>query len=495
MMSDDAVAGQAALPVNQGKLPVRLKLAYGLGSVAFGVKDNGFQTILLIFYNQVVGMPAALVGLAIMIALAVDAIMDPIIGEWSDNLRTRWGRRHPLMYASAIPLGVSYLLLWNPPHLSQGGLFVYLVGVSIVVRTFISLYEAPSQALAPELTTDYAERTALAGYRSAFQWMGGLVMYALAFQVFLRPDATHPVGQLNPVGYAHYGLAAAIFMAVTILLSALGTHSRIKTFVRPPERSRSLGEILSEVRDSLSNRSYLMILGSNLFSSTATGLAFSMGTYFYTYVWQLSAQQIAIFALVSLVSAFLGTVLARLLAGREKRNTVVTLFLVGFALASGPQFLRLLGLFLPNGHPLLFPFLIVTNLLSLSQMIAAAIIGASMVSDVVEDSQAKTGRRSEGLFFAGQTFVQKAVSGVGIFLSSLILSAVHFPTAAGGKVATVPPEMAHRLILTYLPVVTVLYLICLVWLAGYRITRESHAATLKRLAEQAGEGVVVVPEI
>jgi glycoside/pentoside/hexuronide:cation symporter, GPH family len=494
-MPNPVDAGPTALPAAPTRLPVGLKLFYGLGSVAFGIKDNGFQTILLLFYNQVVGMPAALVGLAIMIALAVDAIMDPIIGEWSDNLRTPWGRRHPLMYAAAIPLGLSYLLLWNPPYLSQQGLFLYLVVVSIVVRTFISLYEAPSQALGPELTSDYAERTALSGYRMAFQWFGGLIMYALAFQVFLRPDANHPIGQLNPAGYSHYGLAAGVLMVLTILGSALGTHGRIKTFIQPPERKRGLGEVLREVRASVANRSYLMILGSNLFSSTATGLAFSMGTYFYTYVWQLTSQQIAIFALVSILSAFLGSVLARLLAGRNKRDMVVVLFISGFVLSSGPLLLRLFGLFLPNGHPWLFPTLLLTSVGSLSQMIAAAVIAVSMIADVVEDSQVRTGRRSEGLFFAGQTFVQKAVSGVGIFLTSLILAAVHFPTAVGGKSPAVSPEVTHNLVLVYLPTVAVLYGLCLVWLAGYRITRESHAATLKQLAETTGEGVHVIPEV
>src|SRR5665213_3107062 len=76
---------------------LRTKLFYGFGSVAFGVKDNGFQTILLPFYNQVMHLPPQLVGLAIAIALLFDAMFDPIVGQISDNLRGRWGRRHPLM--------------------------------------------------------------------------------------------------------------------------------------------------------------------------------------------------------------------------------------------------------------------------------------------------------------------------------------------------------------------------------------------------------------
>src|ERR1700761_2433580 len=110
---------------------LRTKLFYGLGSVAFGVKDNGFQTILLPFYNLVLHVPAQLVGLAILIALVFDAFLDPIVGHFSDNLRSRWGRRHPLMYASALPVAVSYLLLWNPPHWSPMALFYYLIVVAI----------------------------------------------------------------------------------------------------------------------------------------------------------------------------------------------------------------------------------------------------------------------------------------------------------------------------------------------------------------------------
>ena len=92
------------------------RLAYGFGSAAFGIKDAGLQIFLLMFYTQIVGVPAPLVGLALTIALVLDAISDPIVGYWSDNFRSKWGRRHPFMYASAIPVAVTYFLLWTPPR-------------------------------------------------------------------------------------------------------------------------------------------------------------------------------------------------------------------------------------------------------------------------------------------------------------------------------------------------------------------------------------------
>src|SRR3546814_18525559 len=77
---------------------------HGLGSIAYGVKDNGFSTFLLLFYNQVLGMDAKLVSFALMLALVLDAFVDPVIGYLSDQTHTRWGRRLPWLYLAPIPL-------------------------------------------------------------------------------------------------------------------------------------------------------------------------------------------------------------------------------------------------------------------------------------------------------------------------------------------------------------------------------------------------------
>ena len=85
--------------------------SYGFGAAAYGVKDAGFGTFLLLFYNQVIGVPASTVGLVIMLALVVDAFVDPTVGFLSDRTRSRWGRRHPWMYAAALPIMLGWLAL------------------------------------------------------------------------------------------------------------------------------------------------------------------------------------------------------------------------------------------------------------------------------------------------------------------------------------------------------------------------------------------------
>ncbi len=92
------------------------------------------------------------------------------------------------MYAAAIPVAIGYYFLWNPPHWSNAALFYYLIGIIIVVRTFITMYEIPSSALVAELTPDYDQRTSFLSYRYLFGWLGGLAMTLLAFGGVLQSD-------------------------------------------------------------------------------------------------------------------------------------------------------------------------------------------------------------------------------------------------------------------------------------------------------------------
>jgi glycoside/pentoside/hexuronide:cation symporter, GPH family len=163
---------------------------------------TALASLLLLFFNQVVGLPAAWVGAAMMITLIFDAIRDPLIGEWSDHIWSRWGRRHPFIYASAVPLAITFYFLFDPPFgWPKGHLLIYLVTMLVTVRVLLSLYEIPSSALGPELTLDYDQRTSLMSSRFFFGTLGGSAMSILAFQVFLSKDATHPLDVLYHAGY------------------------------------------------------------------------------------------------------------------------------------------------------------------------------------------------------------------------------------------------------------------------------------------------------
>jgi GPH family glycoside/pentoside/hexuronide:cation symporter len=458
------------------------KVLYGLGAVAFGVKDNGFQFFLLLYYNQVLGLPESWVGLGIMVALVGDALVDPVIGFVSDHLHSRWGRRHPFLYASALPAAVTYWLLWNPPEgLSSGALFAYFVVVAVLVRFFVALNEIPSASLVPELTDDYDERTSILSHRFFFGWWGGLAMTALAYGVFLQPDAGHPTGVLNPEGYGRYGLVAALVLFAAILISALGTHWAIPHLRRPPvKRGQGVWGAFTELRETLSNRSFLALFCAGIFAAMAGGLVGALGIYVNTYFWELTATQISVIVLGYFLSALLAVGIAPRLARRlGKKQAAIVTSLAAILIGPAPVALRLLGLFPPNGDPSLLPLLFAFGMVTVALIIMSGILTASMVADIVEESEVATGRRSEGVFVAANSFVQKAVSGIGIFGSSLLLGAIGFPR--GVEPGQVAPEVIHRLGVVYAPTIIVLNLIALSFLSTYAISRASHEANLRRL--------------
>ena len=146
-------------------LPVTTKFAYGIGQVAEGIQSRGFDYFAFFYFTQVLGLAGSLAGLAVAIALIFDAVTDPVAGHLSDNWRSRLGRRHPFMYASALPLGVFWCLLYFPPTgLGQTGLFLWLLGVALLVRAAMTLYHVPHMALGAELSDDSS---------SARRWSSG----------------------------------------------------------------------------------------------------------------------------------------------------------------------------------------------------------------------------------------------------------------------------------------------------------------------------------
>jgi len=467
------------------RLPVGTKLLYGFGSVAYGVKDGAFKSFLLIYYNQVIGLPAGLVASAILLALVADSLLDPLIGQLSDGLRSRWGRRHPFMYASALPTAGSFLLLFMPPaDWSQGALFGYIVATSILVRTFIALYEIPSSALGPELSADYDERTAIMAYRYMFAIVGGALLYIVTLRVFLKPDAAHPVGLLNPDGWWRYAVTAAIIMALSVLVSAAGTHGRIASFRKPPvQPRRSLPAVLGEMRQSLGHGSFLALMGYGVIKFTGTGVVSALALYFATYWWKLSSGQIAFLALDALIGSLLALPLApRLSRLLGKKRAAIILLAVTVALGLLPFALRLAGWFPAEGSKALVPALLAIQTLYWTCGVVSVIMITAMLSDVIDDSAVRTGRRAEGLFFAANSIVQKCVSGLGVFVSGLLLSAVSFPK--GADPATLDPEIITRLVFVYAPTLVVLYGVGMACLLGYRITRERHDENVRLLAER-----------
>ena len=462
-------------------ITTRIRWLYGCGAASYGIKNSGFDYFLFFYYNQVLGLSATRAGTAILIAWICDAIVDPLFGIWSDSTHSRWGRRHPFMYAAALPVAVAYYFIWNPPGgLSEAGLFWNLTITAVLVRALVSLYEVPSAAIVAELTENYDERTRLLALRYMFGWFGGIAMSFFMWGTLL---ATY--GQKNPVAYEIYGAIGAVAMGCAIFASAAGLHGHIPFLRAPPVRSaRGLGAMAREFARTLNNKNYVALLGSSLFAAAASGVSTNLNTYMNVHFWQLEPQQVQWIVLSYVGSAIAGTVLTPFVTVRlDKKRAALTVYGVSIFWGTMPIVLRLLGWFPGNESPALFPILLGHQVIEITMVVMFGIMQSSMLADVVEHSELSTGRREEGLFFAGQTFVQQATGGVGAFIAGMALTWIQFPTSA--EPGAVPQGVIFDLGLITGPILMVLYLLALGAIAFYRIDRDSHYEHVETLRARA----------
>ena len=457
-------------------LPRSLKVMHGLGSVAYGVKDNGFSVFLLIFYNQVLGIDAGVVGTVIMAALIFDAFADPIIGELSDRTQSKWGRRLPWLYTAAIPLGIIWLLLWHPPEMGQTGTIIWLFCTAVLARSLVAMCEVPSIALVPELTADYDERTRLMRYRFLFGWAGGLLMLIFAYGIFFTGEK----GVSDPVGYDAYSVWGAMMMTGAVLISALGQHRHVAKQSPPAPRGVGLGHAFAEAKVTLSNRAFLWLVSAAVFGLINQGLTFALTNYQLGFLWQLQQMEMLYYALILFATVIVAFIIVPPLSARlGKKNAAIFLALISMTFTAGlyGSWLLDLGPGAPNDPSILFMFALVA--MTNSAAVGMMMLTSSMMADVVEASQQETGRRSEGLFFAGYFFMQKCAVGIGTFAAGMILTFADFPqNAVPGRVDV---TVLDGLALYYMGTVLVLGFIGVLVLRHFPISRESHNERLRVL--------------
>lgn len=455
---------------------------YSLGAMSIGIKLKILETFLLIFYNQAVGLSPAAVSTLILVATVFDAVADPLVGWYSDRLRTSLGRRHPLMYASALPLGIGFFLLWNPPSgLSTTGLYGWMIVTYLVVRFSYTLYDNSAKALAPELVTDYDRRTTLVSLRIFFRTLAGLGATVLAYQYFLRTAPDGSGGITDRDGYLLFALFCSVVSVVVILISARATQWTVPWLSRPSADSGAPWQAFGEMFGMLRNRSASAILAAGMLTQISSGLRNGLELYFGLYFWGMTQGQLAGIATLTAVATFVGAALVPIVSRRiGKRHAALTCFIMGVFFAGLPILLRLFGLMPANGTGLLYTILAADTFVSGVLYVMTAVLLNSMLADVTDELAVATGRRSEGLLFAADGFFTKAVSGLGVMISGGVLAIIAFPVQA--KTATIPAETLWWMGALYLPVVTIVNATAIAMVGLFRIDRRRHEENLRTLA-------------
>jgi Na+/melibiose symporter-like transporter len=345
----------------------------------------------------------------------------------------------------------------------------------------ITMFEIPNSALVAEMTDDYDERTSILSYRFFFGWAGGTFMGFLALTYLLVPTDTIANGLFNLEGYGQMGLVSSIVIFIAIMASSLGTHSLISNLkMAPPKTKVSVARIYKDIFETLWNRSFAALFAAALFGAIGTGVATGLSHYINSFFWGFSTVQLGQISLSVVLSAVIALTITPILSKRfGKKRAAITIGLLAFTILPAMIVLRLLGIMPDNGDPRLFPMMLIITIIDVSLIIAYQTLATSMIADLVELSEVKTGRRSEGVFFASMTFVKKCVQGFGIVMATTILTIANFPVSVAP--GSVPADALFRLGALYVPAVVTVWMLMILCISFYQIDRNKHNANLAML--------------
>lgn len=375
------------------RLPLGIKLSYGIGDIAsnFFIVTTGMY--LLFFLTNVIGVNPALAGTMLILPKLWDVVSDPIMGAISDVTRSRFGRRRVYLLYGAIPFGLSFFILFLAPHWE--GEFANALHVSLLFAlgcTAFTVINVPYASMVPEMSDDYKERISIVSFRMSFASVGALLAGGLAIPIV---DA----GGGGEAGFRLMGLVFGAVMVLSCLVCFAGTK---RAPMRPPKRE--MPPLREQVRIAVRNFPFMMLMASYFFQALAVGVMMAGFIYFVKYAMALPETAMNIAFPIFLVTgiAFIPVWLAIGKRFGKIRSYRVGLVFFSVMMASlyftGPGLLMLfyVQIFLAGigfSSFQLFPF--------------------SMLPDTVEYDEMQSGLRREGVFSGMWSAGQKIAYTVG----------------------------------------------------------------------------------
>ncbi len=528
------------------KLYLTTKLAFGAGDMGPALTANLLVFFLLPFFTNVAGLSPSWAGSILFIGKIADAVNDPLIGMFSDRTKTKWGRRLPWIIFSAIPFGLVFFLQWLVPTFSQDPqlnntlLFIYYLVIGIIFNLFYTAVNLPYQALTPELTQDYNERTNLNSVRFSFSIGASILSLILAgfvFQVFQDGQQKYLVlGIISTIfstiplfwcpliikergyqplltpktrkttGFVLVGIATIV--AVISLFTLLTSTDAIQKFwalmgilvmilvgaiavsliiaKTEPHLSNSNNNLENSAEENIpffqqlkivfQNKPFVYVVGIYLCSWLAVQLTASILLYFVVDWMGLPESSFPTVAI-----AVQGTALVMLFVWQkisQKLDKKIVYFL-----GSTIWIFAQIGLFLVQPGQTLLLYLLA--MLAGCGVSVAYLIPWSMIPDVIDLDELNTGKRREGLFYGFMVLLQKFGLALGLFLVGIALETSGFIKTISGELAPTQPDSALwaiRLVVAPLPAVILVAGMILAYF--YPITREYHSQIRLQLQER-----------
>lgn len=461
------------------RVPLGQKIAYGLGGPVEGTAIWIPQGNLTPVFNIALGLNPALLGLVLMVWRIYDAVADQVMGNVSDNARTRWGRRRPFIVIGAILTGVTMpLIWWVPEGMSGTATFLWLLVTGLVFYTCFSLWAMPYYSLQLEMSPDYNERTNITAYRAYAQQLlllaAGWVLALASAPFFSRlPDAAPDL--VNGMRYISIGLGAA-----TILLGMLpGLFVKERYYQKETSRQEKQ-RLLPGLRQTLSTRPFLWIIAIVFTKTFGIGLVSSLGFYLNAYYAcrgdiALATTIAGVIATVLFAPNLVAIPVCTWIANRWDKRTLLYVTVIFGVVGSLSAYL-----FVTPANPWLQ---IIPPLFTGPIGIGLWLVVPSMQADVADYDELTTGKRREGSFSAVFSWTFKASTALTAGLSGLVIVLTGFDIGRGADQA---PHVLSNLMQFYIWIPVVSLAFCLFAISRYQLTRERMAEIRQELESRRG---------
>ena len=414
------------------KIRLSEKIGYGLGDMSSSMFWKLFGAYLMIFYTDVFGISAAVVGTMFAVTRVWDSFFDPVVGAVADRTSSRWGRFRPYLLFLAVPFGVIGILTFLTPPFGQTGKIVYAFITYALMMMVYSAINVPYASLLGVMSPDPADRNTLATYRMTFAYMGSflaLLLFMPLVNAFGGGDSGGPMLGWLTAPQAGWLMAAGVIAVVCVLLF-LGCFALTKERVRPVRQGKT--SLKTDLRDLLHNRPWWILLGAGVASLVFNSIRDGATVYYFKYyVDETAVGSISFLGLPFVLSGLylavgqaaniLGVILAAPVSNRiGKRRT----FMAAMAVAS-----VLSVAFFWLGKDQLVPIFILQALISVCAGSIFPLLW-SMYADCADYSELQTGNRATGLIFSSSSMSQKFGWAFGTAITGWMLAQFGFQANA-----------------------------------------------------------------
>jgi len=439
------------------------KIGYGFGDMASSMFWKLFGAYLMIFYTDVFGLPAAVVGTMFLITRIWDSAFDPIVGVVADRTHSRWGKFRPYLLWLAVPFGIIGVLTFVTPDWSPTGKLVYAYVTYSLMMMIYSAINVPYASLLGVMSPNPKERNALSTYRMTFAYIGSFIALLL-----FMPLVNFFSGNSKDLGDQQTGWTmAVVVIAILCIILFFGCFAWTKERVKPIKEAQN--PLKEDLKDLFKNKPWWILLGAGVAALVFNSIRDGATVYYFKYfVVEEDYATVSFFGMSFVLSGLylalgqaaniIGVIAAAPVSNRiGKRNTYMWAMIIATVLS--------VIFYWFDKEDLIWMFVFQ----ALISICAGSIFPLlwSMYADCADYSELKTGNRATGLIFSSSSMSQKFGWAIGTAITGWLLGFFGFQANA---VQSEEAISGIKMFLSFLPAVGTI--LSVVFISMYPLTEK-----------------------